>query len=277
MIERAPTWWRKGAYVWPTVLCWLLAFVVVPNLTRFEPGHRALASFLLSLAGMISVFVACGWAVSRSALGILLNGRNVYSLSRLQMVLWTVLVFSALLATAACRGWNQVDALDISIPNNLLAAMGISFVSAAAAPALLSLKSQAQPSDDELAAASGVRGAISPSGKLVGRPPGAPAALSDLVKGDELANCASIDLSKVQQLIVTALLVVVYCTMLWNFFLLTDLGTSTTTLPDFNPSFVNLMLISHGGYLAYKAVSKPADTALGLQRPPPPDRNAGVP
>jgi len=276
-ISPAPKPWQRNSFAVITAGCWIAAFALAPSPWLLSPHAGQLASFLLTVAGMICLFVTFGYAVSDSTLGILLNGRNVYSLSRFQMVLWTVLVLSALMSAAACRAWSQQAALDIRIPGELLAAMGISLVSAAAAPALLSLKSDSTATSAQLMSAEGRLGEpLVPVGKVIGRPAGAPASLADLVRGDELANAGAIDLSKVQQLLITLLLITVYASMVGQFFFDTSFAQKVTDLPGFDQSFVNLMLVSHGGYLAYKATSKPDDVTPTLLRPSPPDRNGAT-
>src|SRR5690242_1814239 len=77
------------------------------------------------------------------------------------MALWTIVVIAALLTIAKIRilGFygdvrDPAALLDIKIPGDLLAAMGIAAASTAAAPAILALKAaQAPPNQDQVAAA----------------------------------------------------------------------------------------------------------------------------
>jgi hypothetical protein len=280
MIEPAPKPWQRNAFIWLTLAMALVAFVIAPRWAAASAPANVngyLVSFGAAVLGMIFLLITFGLAVNNLATGVLLTGRNTYSLSRLQMVLWTVLILSALMATAACRAWAGLEPLAISIPTDLLEAMGISYVSAAAAPALLSLKTQAATDGQVAAAANRLRESVTHTGQVVGRPPGAPPVIADLVKGDELANAGIIDLSKVQQLIITLMLVVTYGGTLVSVFMSSSFLKTPVTLPDFGKSFVELMLVSHGGYLAYKATSKPGDEATGgAERPAPPDRNGGL-
>jgi len=206
---------------------------------------------------------------------VLRDARGRYSLSRLQMTLWTVLILSALIAIAVSRVWVAEGqfgaALTISIPPELLQVMGISYASAAAAPAVLALKTET-PSEGQVEAASTRLGEpLLVNGQAVARPAGASPVLVDLVRGDELATAGTVDLSKVQQLAITALVVTIYGGMLFNFFRTPVFGAAPTQMPKFSEDLVTLLLISHGGYLAWKAAPKPA--APAPQRPPPPVPN----
>jgi hypothetical protein len=265
--------WRFGA---AALLAWAAAFGLLP------PYRGYLPSLALSATGMVLLCASLGLLVTRRHNGILLSSRNTYSLSRLQMVLWTILVLSALMAAAACRSWVAKDlgaALNIQIPNELLQVMGISYVSAAAAPAVLSLKSQTDATDGQIrAAAQRVGGPVTATGQMVGRPRGARALLRDLITGDDLGNAGIVDLSKLQQLLITLMLVFIYAGMLSQLFYGAPFAVATQTrLPPFSQDFVTLLLVSHGGYLAYKAVAKPTSDADETARPPPtPDRNAGL-
>ncbi len=94
----------------------------------------------LIIAGvMAALLMALGLTVKGRVLGILIDSRNRISLSRLQITLWTGLVLSAFLAIALPRtlpeGLSQnrtiEQPLNIAIPTELLAALGLSAASLA--------------------------------------------------------------------------------------------------------------------------------------------------
>src|SRR6202043_3004495 len=91
-------------------------------------------------------------------------------------------------------------------------------------------------------------------GNVIARTHPDEAHLRDIVSGDEVANAGTIDLSKVQQLLITMLLLGTYIGMLLSMF---SKGDPITALPDLGERFVELMALSHAGYLVYKAVPKP--------------------
>jgi hypothetical protein len=231
-----------------------------------------LATFGGSLLALIFIMFAVGVGVTGQRIGVLWSARNTYSLSRLQIVLWTLLVLSALAAVVACRAHGLfvhggesglATALNIEIPTQLLVVMGISVASGAAAPAILSLKSQSSgPSQPALNAAEVRTGDnLQAVGRVIVRPVDAAPLIKDVFQGDEVSTAGTVDIGKLQQFIVTLLLVGVYFTMLLMMFWTGEapkpvdpnavIGSSG--LPPLSDSFVYLLGISHAGYLAYKA------------------------
>ena len=82
-------------------------------------------------AGLIVLFpMGIGQRETGRLAGFIIDGRNKMSLSRLQLVAWTVLIVSAY-STAAL--WNTYhwakDPLSIAIPPHIWALMGISMTS----------------------------------------------------------------------------------------------------------------------------------------------------
>lgn len=265
-IGGAGLWWVITGLWW---LATLSLPAIWPYLCTTVPGPGA--GLAAGCIAMLMLGMALGKSLRGSLFGILIDGRNLLSVSRAQMGLWTVLTFGALLAAACWRWWGGQEALDIDIPGDLVVAMGISYASGAAAPALLSLKSGPSDTSDRLGLSAVQRDAtLVAKGGVVARKAGRPAALRDMVMGDEIGNAGEIDLSKVQQIVLTVILVAGYFMVLWKVFCGAELHATIFKFPPFNESFVNLMLISHGGYLAYKAVTKPVDGEAPLNQPVPP-------
>jgi hypothetical protein len=235
-------------------------------------GPLRLYAWLLTVAAIILLCACIGKAISRSWTGVIESARNRVSLSRLQMFVWTVLVLSAVLTAGASNFYLGVDAssLSVAIPGDLLAVMGIAATSLVAAPAVLSLKAAPEPAADATAA-QGV------STGIFRRPASASTSWLDLFRGDEEGNCATPDLSKIQQFLITVGLVALYGAMIGQMFLAAG---PITALPPIGENFVWLMGISHAGYLAYKAVPHPAASPdaqppAETNQPPPPDQPAG--
>jgi hypothetical protein len=224
-------------------------------------------AFVGALGGTLLILIGIGVDVSESWLGVLESGRNTYSLSRLQMALWTWLVLSALFAAAACRAWglgggNLNTALDVDINSQIFEVMGLSFFTGAAVPALLALKSQGGSDPNAAASVSAKTGeTMQVQGQVIVRPDSSDPKLGDLVQGDDVGSAGVVDLSKVQQLLITLLLVGTYAAMLFGLFAdgpFVGPNSRHTVLPPFPDNFVGLLALSHGGYLAYKALPKPA-------------------
>ena len=253
-------------------------------------------SFIATLGGTLCLLIAFGYQITTYAFGMLRDGQNGYSLSRLQMVAWTWLILSALIAVSAARLWHGAtgEALNIYIPLNLFIVMGISFFTGAASPALLSLKTQSSSTPQQLqtARARMDESQVVANGQVVVRQTTAPPQFGDLVEGDDLATAGTVDISKVQQLLITLLLLGVYFVTLCQLFRSTGLfgmsesdplrtalidqanllcgygsaeaakaascGKGWTAMPDFSASLVTLLAVSHGGYLAFKAAPRSA-------------------
>lgn len=236
-----------------------------------------LAVFCGSLATMATMMIAIGMGVTGQRMGVLWTARNAYSLSRLQVTLWTLLVLSALAGVVVCRAHGLFlapgsggvgGALNIDIPNELLYVMGVSVLSGAASPALLSLKTVAPPPppDQMHAAVSRSGGGLQTIGNVTTRAAECPPMVKDLFQGDEVSKVGTVDMGKLQQGLVTAILWCSYLAMLTQLF---AVGLSPhqaavaggTALPLMPQAFVYLLGISHVGYLAYKASPAPGGTA----------------
>jgi hypothetical protein len=221
-----------------------------------------------------------GYAVTGRLSGIAMSSWNDYSLSRLQMALWTIVVLSGLLTAAKLNllGYYVTTtsdaALAITIPPQLLAAMGIAAFSTAAAPAILAFKASQGASPQEQAGAQArvadttgaASASVTTSGKAVGNATRDSAHWTDIVTGDEVANAGTVDLSKVQQLLITLLLIGIYIFMLLHMF--DTVTAAITTLPPLDQHFIELMAVSHASYLAYKATPKSGTTSTNLPTTP---------
>ncbi len=228
------------------------------------PGSPAwhVAAWLITMGLLIAFLALIGKLLGRTWCGVIIDNRNRVSLSKLQAAAWSVLVLSALITAAAINlgSAHPEAAVGIDIHQNLLIAMGIAATSVAAAPALLSLKTDERPDPDECDDAAKLSGQMKAKGRVYGRTSPTDAAWLDIFRGDEVANAASADLSKVQQFIVSTVLIVTYAVLLGDW--LHD-HTTIEELPDFSDGFAVLLGISHAGYLAYKAVPHGGAAAAG--------------
>jgi hypothetical protein len=255
---REETWRQVGGTVFfVAILALVAANVAGPAwfIADTAPGLLFLAQALIFLVAAM----AAGVAIKGHPLGVAIDKRNRLSLSKLQMLLWTAIVIPALATLVAYRLAHGLgmDAADIVIPAEVLAAMGIAAGSLAASPAVLSLK----PEEGDQ------RVAVRPLTEKV--------RLVDLIRGDEEGNKDAIDLSKLQQFAVTLLLIGVYAGVVYSSFasivwvrgVLTD-PPPLRELPALGVGFVQLMAISHAGYLLYKAAPKPSADTPGTASDP---------
>lgn len=252
------------------------------------PHPAAIALFACDLLLLGTIVFGCGWAITGRAAGIALGSWNDYSLSKLQVVLWTIVVLGAFVAIASLRllgffGFAAAaDPLDIAIPGPLLAAMGIAAFTSTATPSILALKSTQPGQPPQIAAArqrqidatGGQATDFAHTGQTVGRTSAATASWIDIVTGDELANAGTVDLSKVQHLLVTLLLLGTYIGLVMR--QLAGASHPLAGLPDPGSAFVELLAISHAGYLAYKVAPK-SGRSLPAAAPEPAPMPAIVP
>ena len=73
----------------------------------------------LSAAVMVGIAAWAGWAATHRIGGILIDTRGRYSLTRLQVSLWTILVVSLLVGVLAARATVAgLDPLDFKVPEH---------------------------------------------------------------------------------------------------------------------------------------------------------------
>jgi hypothetical protein len=169
-------------------------------------------------------------------LGILIDDRGRYSLTRFQITLWSILVISVVagLFYGRLASGSAATALDFKIPPELLAAMGISAGSAAAATAVKASKNATRP---EAVAASG--------------PQDLPRWTQMLLREEGSNADKVIDIAKFQNFWITIFLVGAY-TLLVGAAISKAKTVGDFVLPGFSATFLTLLGISHAGYIAGK-------------------------
>ncbi|QGG57106.1 hypothetical protein [Paenibacillus sp. B01] len=189
--------------------------------------------------------------------GLLVNERNVMSLSRFQTVVWTVLLLSAYYTAASLRAYGLADptaALQIDMDWQLWALMGISVTSLVAAPVIHAQKQDKQP-DPAAAAKLDPEQVAAGDGILLAKPRFQDAAWNDLFQGEELKTAGYVDLAKLQLFFFTLVGAAAYSALLLQLF-----GTVPAEelgqLPTLGQGFLAVLGISHAGYLASKTVDR---------------------
>jgi hypothetical protein len=240
------------------------------------------AGYWIGCVAFISiVLMLIGSGIKGHALGILIDPRNKLSLSRLQVVLWTLLIVSAFSALAL-----QTGNMSIYMDPELWALMAISTGSAAGAVIIKSTKAGQTPDPVAIVASAAVKAAAAAPAAVVDPGVGVdPTALpiaplplkgvplgvlctgikprfSDLFKGEEIVDCDSVDISKVQMFFFTIASIVGYAMALAHYDFCQapagDVGVgmvagSTIFFPPISTALVTLIGISHAGYLTVKA------------------------
>jgi hypothetical protein len=216
----------------------LLIIVAIGVLGVATPSLNVntLLSWLITVVLFLAFLFVVGHGVTGRPLGLLIDERKKMSLSRLQLVLWTLVILSGLLTIALSNiGLGIKTPLAIVVPTQVWLLMGISTTSLIGSPLLKSGKMRA--------------------GKIDTRDDIQDAEVADLFRGEEVSNSDVLDLAKVQMFFFTLVLVLAYAVLLGSLFI-NNTG-AIRRLPDIDPSMTTLLGISHAGYLANKAVPRP--------------------
>ena len=232
----------------------LLTAIAWTGITWENRAH----AWVLVLALMCGFVVLNGHGITGALWGALIDNRFKMSLSRLQIVTWSLIVLSGILTAALSNiGLGSDSPMSIMVPPELWVLMGISTASAVAAPAVLSSKRRAEPDQVELSRnveMLRVQGGVVPDNRersvVLRNSSVHHARWSDLLKGDESGNAASIDLGKLQMFLLSFVLMCGYGAAIY-----TLLGRDgvITAFPPVEEGMNVLLGISHTGYLGYKA------------------------
>jgi hypothetical protein len=198
-------------------------------------------------------------------LGLLIDSRNKVSLSRLQMIAWTVLLLSAFL-TAVLHNLDggYAEPLAVTIPTELWVLMGISTAALVTSPLLVQAKKQQPASEteqrralDKLAALVTHPTRVAVEGQLLVNQSAADASLIDLFRGSETGNAGQLDLAKLQAFFVTLTLWLSYGAGLAEMF--SRSADQITVLPTLDSGMLVLLAVSQAGYLVTKALPAAGD------------------
>lgn len=233
--------------------------------------------FLLSQIAILLLVIAAGYAIKGRPLGAFITASNRMSLSGVQQILWLILLFGgitilsifniALLAdyarTALQYGTLPQDSsllqffpeMDIE----LWAAIGITVL---ASPLISKKIANKRDSTDgnfeDLEVRQDKNDATGQSFS------NHEANWTDIFTDEKQENSNTVDISRLQHLVITGLLLGGYFILLAEyvsninataiFFALITGQSVFTEMPPIDPTFIGLMAISHTGYLAFKAL-----------------------
>ena len=243
----------------------ILLLVLIPVVDWVAiKGHSVKYGWLATMFLLMAFSAILGQAIMGCWRGVLIDARNVISLSRFQMLLWTTIVLSAFVTAALYNVFASIDEpLGIQVPSTMWMLMGISTTSLVGAPMLLAQKTTATPSAQALAdtqallvAKGEAPGDTKALGQVLGNTDPDLARWSDMFTGDETSNGAHLDLAKLQMFFFTLLVALSYCVVLFHMFGFAQ-ADGITTFPKPDQSTLALIGISHAGYLVNKAAPKP--------------------
>jgi hypothetical protein len=229
----------------------LTVVLIVAMLLAGAKAHATTTAWWIIAISMVVFVAVLGGCINGRILGILITERNIMSLSRLQVVIWTIIVLSAFLAIALKRmfylGMPIEGALAINLPWQLWALMGISTTSLIGSPLIsTNRETNLRRSDPD-------RGTKRP-GARISRTNVGDAEFADIFRGDEDGNRNSIDVAKVQMFFFTIISALAYAVLLGNWMVgkTPDALSSFPVLPE---GLLALLGISHAGYLSGKGIN----------------------
>ncbi len=235
-----------------------------------RPGWNWVAVLIL----MFAFVVVLGVGLNGRLLGILINERMLMSLSRFQMVIWTLLVLSAyfVIALVRIRHPEVANPLEVAIPWEVWSLVGISTASLVGTPFIYGFQKHKKPVNrEDVFKKAGKALNVKPDyieknkqGILYGNEHPSEAAFTDMFEGDEVQNAAYIDVGKLQMFFFTVIVAVTFAAQVFQLISSADLTAEGIALPTVHEGLLTLMGISNAGYLANKGVdhtkAKPART-----------------
>lgn len=217
-----------------------------------------LAWLVVLLSMFVFVLFLGKWICGRP-LGVLVADRNLMSLSRFQMILWTLLILSGYLTIAMKRVHGGIpNPLDFGVDTKLWALMGISTASLVGSPLLLQSKKLQQPAANSVEKASTLlkenQETIQDNsqGRLYANASPLDARFTDIFQGDEIGNTAYLDPAKLQMFFFS---LIVAGSFAYQMFASIHGAATSLAMPVLSDGMVALLGISHAGYLGSKAVN----------------------
>jgi hypothetical protein len=196
---------------------------------------------------LIALALLVGRVATRQLLGLLIDSRGRYSLTHLQLSLWTIVILSLLAGVFFGRWQHNVDPLGFSVPAAVLGLMGISVGSAIT-----------------LTAAKGTKDTTRPANVAAAAPgPWQPSLLQIFLQEEGTYADQVVDITKFQNFVITIVLVLGYIGLAVHTITAAGEASKVTALPGFSGTFLILLGISHAGYLAGKLPS-PGGQPAGL-------------
>jgi hypothetical protein len=216
------------------------------------------------LAIILGLCVLAGFLVNGRPEGILIDDRNRMSLERVQWVAWLIVLLSAYFVEAV---WNVAHSFSFpAMQTELFGLLGIVSGSPVVSNLIVDAKKRTPPSPtaaQEVQAVQPLAGADAPGqkGLMDLNHSVTEASWADLYLGEEAANRYVVDVSRLQKLIITVLLVFAYVVYLWKTFAPPSsdevaAAAAALGMPPVGTDFLGLLGVSHGAYLASKATPK---------------------
>jgi hypothetical protein len=241
-----------------------VAVVVVTGLfvwMAVRPPIGLFLSWIATLTALAVFTLIVGHGVTGVWKGVFVDDRLRMSLSRLQMLTWTVVIVSAFGTIAIARAQqNAITALDVAVPSAIWLLLGISTTSLVGSPLIRDLKKDPTKTPPDSATREGVaaRGrapdSVTADGQFIKNRSIADATFADLFMGELIDDFTLLDVAKIQMFFFTILAVLSYATAIGAS---VRSGVVPASLPDVGEGLLAILGISHGGYLMSKAAASP--------------------
>ncbi len=261
------------------------------RLTDVAGQLSLLGPLLLSALAILALIVAAGLAMQGLFFGALIDERNRLSLSRAQQLAWTIVllggysvlaVFNVALLAAHLRDLGQgaavssaaqaIPSLFPSMDATLWAVLGITV----AISPYLSRRILPFQAIDAAGAAAGQEVEVirpAPSQQLDTNAIASEAKWTDLFQGERVGDADHVDVSRLQHLVITGLLLASYIVLLVQYARAID-GTAVLLalrtgapvfagMPPVDATFVGLLTLSHAAYLGFKTLPGAAGGGAG--------------
>jgi hypothetical protein len=226
---------------------------MIPNSGFYEQSGAGFWIFV----GFVLLFICgiAGFEFGDTWFGILIDKRNMLSLSKLQVLLWAVLIFSSYIIVAASKmGSGQPYPFDVEIPEALWLVLGVSIFSFIGSLIIKNDRSENEELDEaerkriqsNLKEDQYIKGTL-----VVNKKP--KAGFSDLFHGEEVENYNLPDTGKIQMFLFTTILWLAYTISIYQIIMRIP---ESFNFPELSRGMTALLVISNAGYLAFKAVPR---------------------
>jgi hypothetical protein len=242
-----------------------------------------LAPVVAILLGITGLMIGLGLGTKGRVAGIWIDGRNRVSLARGQVTLWTIVALGGYAAMALFNvgalglegllGDEPVSAFP-TIPAAIASALGIAVSSTMLSALILGIKTNATANQQ----ANGFDAAATPSFAARGatffgsgttgidtKPDASQASITDIFMGEEDANADTVDVSRLQNVVITltlvlgylATLVVAVSRILPERLFVHPMEPYFPSLPTIGAAAAALLFVSHATYLVAKSHDTP--------------------
>ena len=216
------------------------------------------ASWIVTMVALSAFTLIVGRGVTGAWKGAFVDDRLRMSLSRLQMITWTILIVAAFGTIAIARAQQDpLTALNIGVPETIWLLLGISTTSLIGSPLIKNAKKET-PVDNAKADSliklqlKNPEAEVVREGQVVKNTSIDEASLADIFMGELVDNFTLLDIGKIQMFLFTVLIALAYGSAIAQAL---RSGQPPDSLPDIGGGALPLLGISHAGYLLSKATA----------------------